>query len=50
MNDNEFYFKVVVVMLCFLLLAVILAGSFVTDTMKHFEEYQGKEIVMEFYQ
>lgn len=49
MNDNEFYFKVVVVMLRFLLLAVILAGSFVTDAIKQFEKYPRKEFVAEIY-
>ena len=49
MNDNEFYFKVVVVLLCFLLLADILVGSFVADTINHFEKHQNKEIATEIY-
>lgn len=49
MNDNEFQFKVLVVLLCFLLLAAILVGSFIADTINHFEKYQVKEIVIEIY-
>ena len=48
MDDNEFYFKALVVLLCFLLLGIIVTGYFVADAIKQFEKYQSKEIVKKY--